>query len=123
MSVSSLNGSIGNVASVGLALSTGKYQPTSSIQGDLDQIREKGFSVWAHDQQMEKLKERLRAEVLSDKKMSESDVAAMPAEHQATVEDEIAKLVAQKLQEAMKAKVQEAAETGKTTAVLVDISV
>ena len=41
--------------------------------GDLDQIREKGFSVWAHDQQMEKLKERLRAEVLSDKKMSESD--------------------------------------------------
>ncbi|EDX81213.1 MAG: hypothetical protein KKG69_15285 [Alphaproteobacteria bacterium] len=72
---------------------------------------------------MEKLKARLREQVLSDKNMSERDVAALPKEARATIEDEIAKLVAQKLQEALEAKVKDAAAQGKTQAVLLNISV
>ena len=94
-----------------------------AVKLDLDQIREKGLSAWAHEQQMEKLKARLREQVLSDKNMSERDVAALPKEARATIEDEIAKLVAQKLQEALEAKVKDAAAQGKTQAVLLNISV
>jgi hypothetical protein len=123
MSISSVSGFLGGVGSVGQSESAGQNKPTSSLQNDLDQIREKGLSAWAHEQQMEKLKERFRDQVLSDKNMSESDVAAMPTEARATVEDEIAKMVAQKLQEAMEAQVKDAAAQGKTQAVLLNISV
>ncbi|KDP93943.1 MAG: hypothetical protein KJ728_01075 [Alphaproteobacteria bacterium] len=123
MSISSVSSFLGSVGSVGQSASAGQNKPTSVLQNDLDQIREKGLSAWAHEQQMEKLKARLREQVLSDKNMSERDVAALPKEARATIEDEIAKLVAQKLQEALEAKVKDAAAQGKTQAVLLNISV
>lgn len=123
MSISSVSAFLGAVSSVGSALSTRQNSPSSPLGDDLDQIREKGLSAWAHEQQMEKLKERLRAEVLAGKAMSEQDVAALPAEQQLSVEAEIEKMIVQKLQEAMQRAVEEAAETGQTQAILVDISV
>ena len=123
MSISSVSGFLGGVGSVSQSVSAGQNKPTSVLQNDLDQIREKGLSAWAHEQQMEKLKARLREQVLSDKNMSERDVAALPKEARATIEDEIAKLVAQKLQEALEAKVKDAAAQGKTQAVLLNISI
>ena len=123
MSISSVSAFAGVVGSVGSSLSAGQNKPASPLEGDLAQIREKGLSAWAHDQQMEKLKAKLRDQALSDKKLSEADVAAMPADKQASVEDEIARMIAEKLQQTMQAKVRDAAEQGKTQAVLLDISV
>ncbi|MDQ1154580.1 hypothetical protein [Brevundimonas sp. SORGH_AS_0993] len=122
-SVGGFQGAIGAMGFVGAANAARQEKPSSSLAGDLDQIRQKGLGAWAHDQQMEKLRQRLRAEVLSDRHMTEGDVAAMKPESRASIEDEIAKLIDQKLQEAMKAKVEDAAGKGKTEAVLLNISV
>lgn len=89
----------------------------------LDAIREKGLSAWAHEQRMEALKEKLRAQILSDKKMSESELQGLPSEQRASVEAEIQKLIEQKLKEAMEKAVDEASKGGKTQAILIDISV
>ncbi len=123
MSISSVSALLGGLSSLAASNSAGQKTPVSVPADDLAQIREKGLSAWAHDQQMEKLKQQLRDKVLSEKKMSEGDVAAMPDEQRATVEDEIARLIAQRLQEAMETKVKSAAEQGKTQAVLLNISV
>lgn len=89
----------------------------------LDAIREKGLSAWAHEQRMEALKEKLRAQILSDKKMSESELQGLPSEQRLSVQAEIQKLIEQKLKEAMEKAVEEASKGGKTQAILVDISV
>lgn len=123
MSISAVSGFLGSLSSLSGSTSAGQKAPVAVASSDLDQIREKGLSAWAHDQQMEKLKQQLRDKILSDKKMSEGDVAAMPAEQRATIEDEIARLIMQRLQEAMETKVKDAAEQGKTQAVLLNISV
>ncbi|MFN3878261.1 MAG: hypothetical protein ACK4MH_07780 [Brevundimonas sp.] len=123
MSISSVSAFIGAVGSVGSSLSAGQNQPSSTLDRDLDQIREKGLSAWAHDQQMEKLKEKLRAQVLSDKKLSEDDLAAMPTEQRSSVETEIQKMIEDMIREAMKTAMEEAATKGKTQAVLLNISV
>jgi hypothetical protein len=94
--------------------------PMESVR---DEIREKGLAVWAHEQKMEALKARLRAQILADMKLDEKAIAAMPSEKRLAVEAEIDKLIAEKLEEAMKAAVEEAAKTGKTTAILVDVAV
>ena len=122
MSISSVSGFLGAMG-VTNAPAARQEKPTSALDGDLDEIRQKGLSAWAHEQQMEKLKERLRAEILSDRKLTEGDVAAMTPESRTSVEDEIARLIEQRLQQAMEAEVQNAAEQGKTQGVVLDISV
>lgn len=87
----------------------------------MDAIREKGLTAWAHEQKMEALKARVRADILSERKMTEESVAGLSAELRASVEEEVAKLVAQKMQEAMEKAVEEAAQTGQTRAVFLDI--
>ena len=123
MSISSVSGFLGAVNQVGSSSSTRQNTPTSPLQNDLEQIREKGLSAWAHEQQMEKLKQKIRDQILSERKLSEDDLAAMPAVQRESVEAEIQKLIEEKILEALKAAIEEAARKGKTQAVLVDISV
>ena len=123
MSISSVGAFLGAVGSVGSTSSTRQNTPSSPLQADLDQIREKGLSAWAHDQQMEKLRQKLRDQILSDKKLNEEALAAMPDAQRDSVEAEIQKLIEEMLQQAMKTAVEEAASKGKTQAVLIDISV
>ena len=107
----------------GPSSSAGQNKPTSTLQNDLQQIREKGLRAWAHDQKMEKLKEKLRDQVLSEKKITEDGLAAMPSAQRAAIEGDIEKLIAEKLEEVMKGEVEKAAKEGKSQAVLLDILV
>ncbi|QYC10233.1 hypothetical protein [Brevundimonas nasdae] len=72
---------------------------------------------------MKKLKEKLRDQVLSAKKITENDLAAMPSAQRAAIEGDIEKLIAEKMEEMMKAEVKKASEEGKSQAVLLDILV
>ncbi|MFC5372107.1 hypothetical protein ACFPIF_06075 [Brevundimonas faecalis] len=93
----------------------------ASRTAELDEVREKGLTAWAREQKMETLKAKLRAQVLADKKLSEDGLARLAPGERASVEQEIAKLIEQKLQEAMQETMEEAARTGKTQAVFLDI--
>ena len=125
MSISSVAGFLGNLAGLSGSNSTRQNSPlaVSSTTSDLDQIREKGLSEWAREQKMEALKAKIRDQVLSENGMSENGIAAMSVEQRNSVEDQIAQLIQQKLEETMKRSMEDAARSGKTEAVLLDISV
>ncbi|WP_438851554.1 hypothetical protein [Brevundimonas nasdae] len=123
MSISSVSSFLGAQSLGGPSPSAGQNKPTSTLQNDLQQIREKGLRVWAHDQKMEKLKEKLRDQTLSAKKVTENDLAVMPSAQRAAIEGDIEKLIAEKMEEVMKAEVDKASEQGKSQAVLLDILV
>lgn len=124
MSLSSVTPFLNAMQGAGLALPTRKNMPgMAPSSAPIDEILKKGLSAWAHEQKMEALKEKLRAQILSDKGLSEQDLAAMPVERRDTIEREIQKLIEEKLKEALQKAVEDAARTGKTEAVLVDIAV
>ncbi|WP_292227327.1 hypothetical protein [Brevundimonas sp.] len=123
MSISSVSSLLGAQPLGGPSPSAGQNKPTSALQSDLQQIREKGLRAWAHDQKMEKLKEKLRDQVLSEKKITEDGLAAMPSAQRSAIEGDIEKLIAEKLEEVMKGEVEKAAKEGKSQAVLLDILV
>lgn len=125
MSISSVSGFLGGLA--GLMGSSGTRQNSpadvSSARSEMDEIREKGLTEWAREQKMEALKEKLRAQVLSENKLTEQGVAGLSDSQRSSIEDEIAKLIQQKMQETMQRSMDDAARTGKTEAVLLDIRV
>ena len=116
---------LGNLGSVNLA--DGTSAPTAADkakaraeaakaaqQAQLDQIREKGLYAWAQEQKFEKLKEKVRAEVM----------AAHPGADPASLEDEIARRIKEAMQEALRQESEHAARTGEPARpMLIDISV
>jgi hypothetical protein len=125
MSISSVSGFLGGLAGMMGSNATRQNSPleVSAARSEMDQIREKGLSEWAREQKMEALKAKLRAEVLSDKGLSEQGVASLSTEQQNSVEDEIARMIQQKMEETIQRSMEDAARTGKTEAVLLDIVV
>jgi anti-sigma28 factor (negative regulator of flagellin synthesis) len=102
-------------------------QKASSLQV-LDQIKEKGFYAWAQEQKVEKLKERIREQVMAENGLDEASLAAMEPEArtkaEATIEEEISRLVKQAMEDAMQGKMAKAEDEQKpTTAMIIDISV
>ena len=95
----------------------------SPMRSEMDEIREKGLTAWAHEKKMEALKERLRDEILSQRGLAKEGVTALPEADRTTVENEIARLVEERLQQTMEAQAQEAAEGGKTEGALLNIMV
>ena len=90
---------------------------------EIDEIREKGFTAWAHDKKMEALRKRIEDEILAQRGLTEEGVAALPEADRTTVETEIARLIEERLQQTMEAQVEEAAQGGKTEGVLLNIMV
>lgn len=124
MSVSSVSSFLSGVPGFGAADPTRQNSPkTSAARAEMDQIREKGLTAWAHEQRVETLKEKLRAQILAGMKLTEKGVSGLSLEERASIEDEIAKLIEQKLKEAIEQSVEDAARTGKTQAVFLDIMV
>ena len=125
MSISSVAGFLGNLAGLSGAVSTRQNAPleASSARSDMTEIREKGLSEWAREQKMEALKAKIRDQILGENRLTESGVAAMPVEQRNSVEDQIAQLVQQKLEETLQRSMDDAARSGRTEAVLLDISV
>ncbi|RZJ39936.1 MAG: hypothetical protein EON86_13435 [Brevundimonas sp.] len=89
----------------------------------MTEIREKGLSEWAREQKMEALKAKIRDQILGENRLTESGVAALPVQQRNSVEDQIAQLVQQKLEETLQRSMDDAARSGRTEAVLLDISV
>jgi anti-sigma28 factor (negative regulator of flagellin synthesis) len=86
----------------------------SSQRAVLDEIREKGIYAWAQEQKLEKLKEKIEAEVKS----------ANPDADPATVENEVARLVKEAMEQALKTESAEAAKRGEPAKpMIIDISV
>lgn len=129
MSISLVSSLLSGIAGLTGTDSTRQDSPSTqsssrdTARSDIEDIRQKGLTEWAREQKMEALKEKLRAEILSDKGLTEQGVDALPQEQGASIEDEIARLIQQKLEETMQQQVQDAARNGKTEAVLLDIVV
>lgn len=125
MSISSVSGFLGGLTGLAGADSTRQKSPgaINLARSEMDEIREKGLAEWAREQKMEALKEKIRAQILSENRMTEQGIAGLSNEQRSSVEEEIAKLVQQKMEEAMQQQMQDAARTGKTEAVLLDISI
>ena len=87
----------------------------SSQRAVLDEIREKGIYAWAQEQKLEKLKEKIRAEVMAERDGT-TDVAA--------VEGEVARRVKEAMEEALKAEATVAAKRNEPARpMIIDISV
>jgi len=123
MSISSVSGFLGSVGLANASQQARQERPASTLNRDLDGIREKGLRAWAKEQQLETLKQTLRASVLEDQNLTEKELAAMPDNMRLSAEAQVEDLIGRMIQEAMQAAVEEAAKTGKTKAVLLDISV
>ena len=84
-------------------------------QSDLEQIRDKGIYAWAQEQKLEKLKEKIRAEVMAERDGT-TDVAA--------VEGEVARRVKEAMEETLKAEATVAAKRNEPARpMIIDISV
>lgn len=64
---------------------------------ELAQIREKGFTAWVRDTQMEKLKEELRKKIMSEMGLTEDDLGKMGAVLRQTLESQIKDQVEKRL--------------------------
>lgn len=86
----------------------------SSQRAVLDEIREKGIYAWAQEQKLEKLKEKIEADVRS----------ANPDADPATIDSEVARLVKEAMEQALKTEAAEAAKRGEPAKpMIIDISV
>ncbi|WP_439470264.1 hypothetical protein [Brevundimonas sp.] len=125
MAISLINGFLGGLAGLMGSNETPQISPASisAARSEREEIREKGLTEWAREQKMEALKAKIRAEVLSENKLTEQGVAGMSVEQRNSVEDEIARLIQQKMEDTMQRSMEDAARSGKTEAVLLDIMV
>ena len=124
MSVSMVSSFLNAASILGGADPTRQNSPAvSPARSEIDEIREKGFTAWAHDQKMEALRKRIEDEIMAQRGLTEEGVAALPEADRTTVETEIARLIEERLQQTMEAQVEEAARGGKTEGVLLNIMV
>lgn len=79
----------------------------------LDAIRDKGIYQWAKEQQVEKLKEKIRAQVLAARGTSEGDLAKMDPKSRASAENAITEEIARRIKEAMLQELEHQAKSGK----------
>lgn len=66
----------------------------------LDEIKEKGLAEWAHEQWLERIREKARQTALADLGLTEDDVAAMAPDMQARIERMIKEVVEEAVRQA-----------------------
>lgn len=81
-------------------------EPEDETASVIDEIMEKGLAEWAHEQWLERIREKARQTALAGMGMSEEDVAALPPEMQAQVE----RLIKEAVDEAVRRATEQAAE-------------
>lgn len=70
-----------------------------ALQGDLDAIRDKGFSAWARDTQIEALKEKLRKQVMAEMGVDEQSLSGLSSVMQDILRKKIEEEVDKRMQE------------------------
>ena len=95
---------------------TRQNSPSASpARSEIDEIREKGMTAWAHDKKMEALRQRIKDEIMAQRGLTKEGVAALPEADRTTIENEIARLIEERLQKTMAAQAEEAAQGGGQT--------
>jgi hypothetical protein len=67
----------------------------------IDEIKEKGLAEWAHEQWLERIREKARQTALADLGLTEDDVAAMAPDMQARIEQMIKEVVEEAVRQAV----------------------
>ena len=94
----------------------------------LADIRKKGIYAWAQEEKLKTLKEKIRQQVLADRKLDENQLKAMNPEDRASAEtsiqEEITRRIKQAMQDTFEGQAKQAAADGKPPKpMLIDISV
>lgn len=97
-------------------------------QAVLAQIKEKGIYAWAQEQKLEKLKEQIRSQVMSERGMDDASLSSMdPAARDSAVnsiEEEIARRIKDAMQDALENEATKAKNEGRPQGpMIIDISV
>ena len=98
----------------------------AKTKATLDAIRDKGIYQWAKEQQVEKLKEKIRAQVLQARGTSEADLAKLDPKARATTEASIEEEIARRIKEAMLQELEHQARSdqgGKQGPAIIDIRI
>lgn len=72
-----------------------------ALQGDLDEIREKGFSAWAKETQEEALREKLRQKIMAEMGVDEQSLSSLSSVMRETLEQKIEEEVQKRMEEEM----------------------
>lgn len=94
----------------------------------LDEVKKKGIYAWAQEQKWEKLKEKIRAQIMSERGLTEDSLSGMNAADRQSAEASIQEEITRRIQEAMRSefetKARQGAQDGKAAApAIIDISV
>lgn len=109
-----LNRSAGDEDEEGETESAGIFatEEEDGIETVIDEIMEKGFVDWAHEEWLERIREEARKTVMAGMGFTEEDVAAMTPDMQAQIE----RLIKEAVDEAVRRAVEKAAkENGEET--------
>lgn len=123
MAVSSVNPFVNIMSPASAAVSRQAPPHLGPTDTTPRELGESGSSPFNHRHLIEGMKDKLRAQVLTEKDMDATTLNAMSSEQRASVEAEIGREVDQKLKETMDRVVQDASKSGKTQGLLVDIAV
>lgn len=86
----------------------------------IDEIMEKGFVDWAHEEWMERIREEARKTVMADMRLTEEDIASMSPDMQAQVERLIKAAVDEAVQRAIEKAAGESGEKSSGQAMVVN---
>lgn len=90
----------------------------------LDQVREKGLYQWAQETRFEKLKEKIREQIMAERGLDAAGVDALSDDQRNSLEQEISKRVQEVMQEAMSGEAKAAQAEGRPPKpMIIDISV
>ncbi|WP_316976259.1 hypothetical protein [Shumkonia mesophila] len=92
----------GETESAGI-FATGEEDETETV---IDEILEKGFVDWAHEEWLERIREEARKTVMAGMGLTEDDVASMSPDMQ----DQVERLIKEAVDEAVSRAVEKAAE-------------
>ena len=90
----------------------------------LDEVRQKGLYQWAQETKFEKLKEKIREQIMAERGLDAAGVDALNDDQRSSLEQEIAKRVQEVMQEAMSGEAKAAQAEGRPPKpMIIDISV
>ena len=94
----------------------------------LADIRKKGIYAWAQEEKLKALKDKIRQQILSERKLDENQLKAMNPEDRASAEssiqEEITRRIKEAMQQSLEGQAKQAAADGKPPKpMIIDISV
>jgi hypothetical protein len=94
----------------------------------LADIRKKGIYAWAQEQKLQALREKIRQQVLADRKMDENTIKGMnpagQASAESSIEEEVTRRIKEAMQQAFEGQAKHAAAKGEPPKpMIIDISV